>query len=239
VRDGGRRDVDSTSAERQLADITAREYPAYGGLGGAGRFGYPANLCAGPREWTATHDRFAIRGSSLDHGPGEHFKAYRPLLVDPPAVLCEVDLNGDRELDLIAGSSTCGAVRVFIDDDQTAHLDVPDATAIDGLRMDSKEAKLIVQTRDGPVYECQHLGDGAFGEAQLHSGVLRTPVPASTGARSGKRWVAPGLPAPNLPLYRNVEVRPVQRGAADIGFRCVLDADDARLRKRDGVLEPW
>ena len=242
VRDGGGGDTSSSAAARQRREIPAREYPGDSSpqLEPA-LVGYPANLCAGPREWTATPRRFALEGPGDSQPPHEHFQAYRDLLTDPPSVFHEIDLDGDGRVELLAGSSTRGEVRVFSDHEVNARLVVPEpCDGIARMEMDAGGARLFVETAEGRTYVFDR--DGGVQFADEPSVVAEGSWP-DRGPFAGQvpleRWVVSGLEEGGIPGYRNIRCHTAESPAENIGFRCVLDAEKARTLKISGVFSRW
>jgi len=242
VRDGVEGDTSSSAAERQLLEIPRREYP--------GDFfphfepelvGYPANLCAGPREWTSTPRRFALEGPGDSQPPHEHFQAYRELLTDPPSVFHEIDLDGDGIVELLAGSSTRGEVLVFKDHEVSARLVIPGpCEGIARMEMDAGGDRLFVETAEGRSYVFEREGAAGFAKEPL--AVVAGSWP-ERGRFAGQipleRWVVSGLKQGELSGYRNILCHGAESPGGNIGFRCVLDAQKARNLKISGVFSRW
>ena len=71
---------------------------------------WPANLCTGVREWTATSPRLLGRSSGLD--PATECRTYLPLFLSPCDALARGDLDGDSVPEIVSTHFDEDVVRV-------------------------------------------------------------------------------------------------------------------------------
>ncbi|MFT4542530.1 MAG: serine/threonine protein kinase [Planctomycetota bacterium] len=183
------------------------------------------DLSRGVREWTSTPGSFFKESRT----PRGHFRAYSTWFLRTPDMVASGDLDGDGLNDHAAVMSKDNRIEVWLSrTSKTLRLGSRELTIgprlIEFIDVDGdKSLDLVVALEDGRTVEFLNANGQFTGERARHgsSWIMTEHAPFLY------RYAAGALPSATEYSFLNRSQQDAANSAADIGFRCALDADRA------------